>query len=56
MSAIGKFPIGAEFVEGVDSEAIGVLEKMLSITSLEARGATNIEFLPKYQMLYALRA
>ena len=51
-----EVPDWGVFVEGVDSEAVEVLEMRLSTASLVERGATNIEFLPKYQMLYALRA
>ena len=51
-----EVPDWSVFVEGIDSEAVGVLEKMLSPASLEARGAGNVEFLPKYEMLYALQA
>ena len=51
-----EVPDWGVFVEGVDSEAVEVLELGLPTASLDERGATNIEFLPKYQMLYALRA
>ena len=44
------------FVEGVYGESIGVIEKTLSAAALEERGAGNVKFLPKYEMLYALLA
>ena len=51
-----EVPDWGVFVEGVDSEAVEILEMRLPTESLVECGATSIEFLPKYQMLYALRA
>ena len=51
-----EVPDWCVFVEGVDGESVGVLERKLPTISLVDRGATDVEFLPKYEMLYALRA
>jgi hypothetical protein len=49
-------PNWCAFVKGVEGESVGVLERKLQITSLFEQGATNDEFLPRYELLYALRA
>lgn len=51
-----EVPNWCVFVEGVDTEAIGIIDTLLPAATLEERGAGNVEFLPRCEMLYALRA